>query len=268
MNELLSLSDIESLACDVLIRAGTSAANAAIVARSIRLAERDGLRAAGLAALPDVVEHLRCGRVDGQAVPQLTRTGPAALSVDAGGGFACPAIEAGHAPLLRAARDHGIAMLTLRNAYPMTLPAHPAESCAIAGLVGICMATMRVPQANGGDIAAPRQLALALPNGDGPPRILQDRAVAGSAFAALVRVMAAGIEMPVSDPEGPVFEGPLGGAFRSGHCLLAILPDALHSVANPAEPDPVADALQDMRRRTDTQGVEVPTDLLQRIITA
>ena len=267
MNERLSLADIETFARDVLIRAGTSDANAAIVARSIRLAEHDGLRGAGLAALPDVVEHLRSGRVNGKAVPQLTRTGPATLSVDADGGFACPAIEAGHAQLLQAARGNGIAILAIRDAYPMTLPTHPAENCAMAGLVGLCVATIRVPQAGGGDIAAPRQMALALPNGDGPPTILQDRAAEGSGFAALVRVLAGDIEMPHSE-SSPDFEGPLGGRFQSGHCLLAIAPETLHSVAGQTRPDPAAGALHDTRRRIEAQGVEVPTDLLQQIITA
>lgn len=268
MNEYLSLDDVQALARDVLIRAGTSAGNAAIVARSIRLAEGDGLRDAGLGALPDVVEHLRSGRVNGSAAPRVHRSGPAALTVDAGGGFACPAIEEGHAQLLQDARSCGIAILTISDAYPLTLPAHPAESCALAGLVGICMATTRVSRAVTGDIAAPRQMALALPQANGPPVILQDRAVAGSAFAALVQVLAGGAAVPISDSGGPEFEGPLGGPFRSGHCLIAILPETLKSVANPVQPDPVAHALQDIRRRTDAKGVEVPADLLQRIINA
>jgi len=268
MNECLSLDDVQALARDVLIRAGTSAGNAAIVARSIRMAERDGLRDAGLGALPDVVEHLRSGRVNGQAVARLHRASPAALSVNAGGGFACPAIEEGHAQLIQNARSHGIAILTVYDAYPMTLPAHPAESCAMAGLVGICMATVRVPRPGGGDIAAPRQMALARPQDDGPPIISQDRAVAGSAFATLVQVLAGGIAVPSSGPGGPEFEGPLGGPFRSGHCLLAVLPELVRAVADQAQPDLVADTVQDTRRRTDAQGVTVPATLLQQIITA
>jgi (2R)-3-sulfolactate dehydrogenase (NADP+) len=268
MNELLSLADIETLARDVLIRAGTSASNAAAVARSIRLAERDGLRGAGLAALPDAVEHLRCGRVNGLGTPQVHRTGPSALSVDADGGFACPAFEAGLTLLHQAARDHGIAMLTIRDAYPMTLPAHPAESCAAAGLVGVCLATMRVPQPDGSDIAAPRQMALAFPNGDLPPTILQERAATGTTFATFVQLLATGMDIPESDAGGAVFEGPLGGPFQAGHCLLAVNPEALGPETGRARPDPTAKALQATRDRTDAQGVDVPASLLQQIITA
>ena len=268
MNELLSLADIETLARDVLIRAGTSASNGAAVARSIRLAERDGLRDAGLATLPDVVEHLRCGRVNGQATPRSHRTGPSALSIDADGGFACPAFEAGLTALHQAARNHGIAMLTIRNAYPMTLPAHPAEGCAAAGLVGICLATMRVPRPEGGDIAAPRQMALALPNGNMAPAIAQARTATGSVFATFVQLFAAGLDLPVPDADAPVFEGPLGGPFQAGHCLLAANPEALGAATGPARPDPTAEALQATRARTDSQGVAVPASLLQRIINA
>ena len=43
-----SLDEVEALACRVLLAAGASAAAAFAVARSIRLAERDGIRSHGL----------------------------------------------------------------------------------------------------------------------------------------------------------------------------------------------------------------------------
>lgn len=264
MNEYLSLADIEALARDVLIRAGTTAANAAIVARSIRQAERDGLREGGLAALPDAVEHLRCGRVNGRAEPRLTRIGAAALSVDADGGFACPTVAAGLDDLAQAARDNGIAILSIHGAYPMAHPAHFAEACALAGLAGICFATVRVAGPAGGDIAAPRQLALALPDGNRPPAIVEERAAAGSGLAALVQVLAGPDAAALARP-APEFEGPLGGPFRCGHGLLALRPDLLRGMA---APDLATETLQTTRNRREAQGVEVPAALLQRIITA
>ena len=57
----LDLDTIETLARDALLRAGASPAQAAPVARSTRLAERDGIRSHGLMYVPVYAEHLRCG---------------------------------------------------------------------------------------------------------------------------------------------------------------------------------------------------------------
>ena len=49
------------MARETLLRAGASQAQAGPVARSTRLAERDGIRSHGLMYLPVYAEHLRCG---------------------------------------------------------------------------------------------------------------------------------------------------------------------------------------------------------------
>lgn len=265
MNELLSLDDVETLARDILIRAGTSRPNAAIAARSLRQAERDGQHAAGLGALPDIVEHLRCGRLNGQAVPALTQVTPSCLQVDAGDGFACPAIEAGWQPFLAAARRHGIAILTIRNAYPMTLPALVAENIAGAGLIGLCMATTRVSLADGADTALPRHMALALPGAGNPATILQDSATDGSVLAALIQTLATGA---LDEAARGDFTGPLGGPLRAGHALIAIAPEVLNT--DLAAPQTCAHAVrrQETRSRSEATGIAIPARLLETIINA
>ena len=62
-----SLDEVEALAGRVLAAAGASSAAASSVARSIRLAERDGIRSHGLLYLPIYAEHLHCGKVLGLA---------------------------------------------------------------------------------------------------------------------------------------------------------------------------------------------------------
>lgn len=266
MNELLSLDDVETLARDILIRAGTSAENAAIVARSLRKAERDGQHAAGLGALPDIVEHLRSGRVNGQAVPLLTMVTPSGLQVDADDGFACPAIEAAWPDFITAARRHGVVILTIRNAYPMTLPALVGEDIAAAGFVGLCMATARVARLTGGDVAAPRHLTLALPNGDRPATILQDSAAEHSVLSGLVQVLAAGTMDAMDKPAD--FEGPLGGPHRAGHCLIAIAPEVLNTDARTSRTCAHAFNRQATRSRSEATGIAIPARLLETIINA
>jgi len=138
MNEHLSLNDIEALARDALMRAGASAVAAASVARSTRAAERDGIRSHGLMYVPIYAEHLRCGKVAGDAQPVVERPMRAAIRVDAGAGFAHPAIDAGLPALLDAARELGVAAMTVHDSYNCGVLGHHAERIAEAGLLGLC----------------------------------------------------------------------------------------------------------------------------------
>jgi len=136
---ILTLKEIEDLASQILEKAGTTAKNARSVAHSIKLAERDGLRSHGLLYLPIYASHVLCGKVDGQAIPVITRPRPAHLHVDAVQGFAHPAIDAGMEPFIHLAKQQGIAALTLHNSYNCGVLGHHAERIALNGLIGLCM---------------------------------------------------------------------------------------------------------------------------------
>lgn len=136
--QILTLDAVESHALVRLRKAGASDVAAAAVARSIRLAERDGIRSHGLLYLPVYEEHLRCGKVVGTAVPKVARPRPGAVSVDAGHGFAHPAIAAGMPDLCAAARANGIAAMTLFRSYNCGVLGHHAEALAEQGLIGLC----------------------------------------------------------------------------------------------------------------------------------
>lgn len=138
MPNQMTLDEVEALACDALEAAGASAANAASVARSTRLAERDGIRSHGLMYVPIYAEHVRCGKVEGQAVPEVRRPKPGAVRVDAKSGFAHPGIDAGFPALVEAARATGIGVMVLHHSYNCGVLGHHAERIAEAGLLGLC----------------------------------------------------------------------------------------------------------------------------------
>ena len=85
---------IERTAKAALVRSGALAENARPVARAIARAEVEGNRVCGLFYLPIFCEHLRCGKVDGRAKPEVASS-DAVTTVVAGHGFAHPAIETG-----------------------------------------------------------------------------------------------------------------------------------------------------------------------------
>lgn len=137
-DRMMTLAAVEQLCLHALVGVGTSEDNAAAVARSTMLAERDGIRSHGLLYLPIYAEHVRCGKVDGTARPAVSQPRPGAIVVDAATGFAHPAIDAGWSRFMAAARENGIAAMTVFNSYNCGVLGHHAERIAEAGLLGLC----------------------------------------------------------------------------------------------------------------------------------
>ncbi len=166
----MTLDEVEALAVRRLQEAGAVAAQAGPVARSIRLAERDGVRSHGLMYLPIYAEHLACGKVDGRAVPHLSQPRPGAVVVDAAHGFAHPAIDLGLPALIEAARAQGIAAMTLHRSYNCGILGHHAERIAEAGLIGLCFTHAPASIAPVGGrvpVIGTNPFALAVPDGAG-----------------------------------------------------------------------------------------------------
>jgi (2R)-3-sulfolactate dehydrogenase (NADP+) len=133
----LSVGAIEDLAFTALSRSGAQDAAARSVARAVAAAEADGISTHGLAYVPIYCEHLQCGKVNGAAEPVASRPAPAILFVDAGTGFAHPAIDLGFEELVPLARENGIASLAIRNSYNCGVLGHHTETLAAAGLLGL-----------------------------------------------------------------------------------------------------------------------------------
>lgn len=176
----MTLDEVEALALRVLTAAGASAAQSGPVARSIRRAEADGIRSHGLMYLPVYALHLRCGKVDGQAVPAISRPRPGAVVVDAAHGFAHPAIAAGLPDLITAAKTNGIAAMTLHRSYNCGVLGHHAEDLAAAGLIGLCFThapASIAPPGGAVPVIGTNPLALAVPDGaDGAAFVLDQSA--------------------------------------------------------------------------------------------
>lgn len=177
-NYHLTLDEVELLTTETLERAGASSTAAASVARSTRLAERDGIRSHGLLYVPIYAEHLRCGKVVGSADPKVANPSPAAVQVDAGNGFAHTAIDAGWAKFTTAAKDCGISAMSLKNSYNCGVLGHHAERIAEDGLVGLCFTHAPASIAPIGGIkpvVGTNPFALGVPNGSKGAAILIDQ---------------------------------------------------------------------------------------------
>lgn len=124
----------------IFARHGASDAAAASVARALVGAEAEGLKGHGLSRIPTYLAMLKAGKINGQAVPTAARVRAATLMVDAGDGFAYPAIDLALRHLPRVARDTGIAAAAIaRSGHAGALGAH-VEQLAEAGLVALFFA--------------------------------------------------------------------------------------------------------------------------------
>jgi len=132
----LSLEAVESLACAALKAAGAAEQPARSLAHAIMAAERDGIASHGLAYLPTYCEHLRCGKVSRDAIPESSVHG-SVVKVDAASGFAHPAITLGFSHLVPLTRALGAAVLAVRNSYNCGVLGYHTERLAREGLVGL-----------------------------------------------------------------------------------------------------------------------------------
>jgi (2R)-3-sulfolactate dehydrogenase (NADP+) len=101
------------------------------------LAEADGLKGHGLSRVPMYAAQAKIGKVDGNAIPTLSRAKPALIAVDAAHGFAYPAIELAESALPGIARSEGVAAASIHRSHHCGAAGHPVERLAEAGLVAL-----------------------------------------------------------------------------------------------------------------------------------
>lgn len=193
----LSLSELEELCAEAVVSAGGSRETAAALATATVAAEQRGRSAVGAAHLPDYLDGLRSGRIDGHAVPRLEHRRAAALTVDARGGIAQLAFEHAVEPFADAARSCGVAVLSMHDAFSAGELGHYAARMAEQGLISLACANspalMAVHEAREA-VTGTNPLAFALPHPDGP-RVV-DQASSATAWVRVRDAARAGEQIP------------------------------------------------------------------------
>jgi (2R)-3-sulfolactate dehydrogenase (NADP+) len=132
-----SIEQLTTLAADVLARAGASREMATATAAALVAAEAQGLASHGLSRVPQYAGHLRNGRVNGEARPQLKQGKAAALLVDAQEGLAFPACALAVREAVRSAQQCGAAFAGVTNSHHFGAASYHLEPVAAAGMVGL-----------------------------------------------------------------------------------------------------------------------------------
>lgn len=236
----MTLDEIYELSLAALRGSGASPLQAVPVADSIREAEAEGIRNVGLGYLPVYCEHLRCGKVRGDAEPVLLGAAPAVLRVDAAHGFCHPAFLMALPRFVEMASASGVAALAISRSYSAGVVGWFVEHIAAHGLVGLAVSnTSPVIAPWGGRTAlfGTNPIAFATPRADGPA-IVVDMASSATARVNVIDAATKGEQVPagwVFDANGaPTTDpnallaggtvGPLGGAKGYG---LALMVDVL-----------------------------------------
>ncbi len=131
----LTLAEAENLCVRALLASNVSEANARSTANALVCAEADGQKGHGLSRIPSYVGQALSGKVDGLAVPSLSRPGTALLRVNAKSGFAYPAMDLAAESLPTIAGVTGVASACIYNSHHLGQAGAHAERLANAGLV-------------------------------------------------------------------------------------------------------------------------------------
>lgn len=203
----IGLDEARALVAGALVRAGTLPGTADCVAGALVAAEADGLKGHGLSRVPGYAAQVKAGKVAGSAVPTVERAAPGVLRIDAGHGFAYPALARAVAELPAVTRGVGVAVAAIRRSHHCGAAGHPVERLAEAGLVALLFANTPAAIAPWGGARAvfgTNPIAFACPLAAGAP-IVADLSLSKVARGNILAAQQKGAAIPADwalDAEG------------------------------------------------------------------
>ena len=231
----LDPTDAQALAARALEASGASTASASSTARALVGAEIDGQAGHGLGRIPAYAAQLRTGKVDGHAVPTVERTRSASLWIDAGGGFAYPAIDLAIDRIPTLIAETGIVAAGIRASHHVGQAGATVERLADSGFVALLASnTPRAMAFHGGakPMMGTNPIAFAAPIPQRPALVI-DLALSLVARSKVVAARKAGRKIPTDwaidatgaptdDPEAALAGSllPIGGAKGAALALM------------------------------------------------
>lgn len=201
---LLTIDEAHALVETALTASRTSTPNAVSVARALVGAELAGQGGHGLRRVPAYAAQARAGKVDGHAVPTAQRTRPGAVHIDAGYGFAYPALDLAVEEIATIAPAQGIAVAGVVRSHHAGVAGLAVEALALKGLVALFFANAPAAMAPWGGrrpLYGTDPIAFAAPVEGGEPIVID----VSLSKVARGKIMAAG-QKGEAIPEGWAFD--------------------------------------------------------------
>ena len=187
---------LASLCSTAIIAAGGDEPTAAALTEAVLAAERRGNTAVGVAHLMDYLDALEGGRLNGAPRPVIRHDRRSVITVSADDGIAQLAFVAARPALSDAARECGVAVLSISNSFPIGELGYYTYELAAEGFVALAaanstplMSLYGAPDA----ITGTNPLSFALPGR--PPRLV-DQASSAVAWVRIRDAAAAGEPIP------------------------------------------------------------------------
>ncbi len=171
----LTLTEADALILAALLAEGVPRPAAASVARALVAAEAEGQMGHGFSRVEDYVRQVRSGKIAAAAQVVLTRPATTTICVDAGHGFAYPALDCAIEAGIETARAHGTATMAVSRSHHCGALSVQVEKLAHAGLIGLMMANAPASIAPWGarqPVYGTNPIAFAAPRGTGDPLVI------------------------------------------------------------------------------------------------
>ncbi len=168
----VSLAALRDLAVRALEKSGANPGMARTTADALVAADAQGLPSHGVARIPQYATHLKNGRADGSARPEIVGGRGGAALVDARSGLAFPACALAVATAIARAREFGVAFVGITNSHHFGVAALHLEAVGAAGLVGLAFSNSpaAMPAAGGArPLFGTNPVAAVFPRGSGAP---------------------------------------------------------------------------------------------------
>ncbi len=195
----ISLDEIETVTKAALVRHGAADWIADNVAAAVRKAESVGNKICGLYYLESYCQQLTTGRVKGDAEPVVTRPRPGAVMVDAKYGFAQAAFARALDEAVAAAKECGVASLSVGHAHTCTSLGYFTEQIAHKGLIALGFTNASpivAPPGGCRRVIGTNPIAFSVPNGQGGIAMQFDQSTTTVALGKITMAKAAGETIP------------------------------------------------------------------------
>jgi len=148
----LSLKDIYKLANKTLLTNGCDEETSNILSDLIMKAERDGSLSHGLFRLPAYIAGLKSGKINGKNRPKISKITPSVVKVDGNNCLAPMVLNKSLPELIKAAKENGVAVLSITNSHHMAAMWPETEAIAEEGLVAFACTSYKPAVAPAGSI--------------------------------------------------------------------------------------------------------------------
>ncbi len=235
----LTLDEIFDLAKNTLLANGCDEETSNILSELIMKAERDGSLSHGLFRLPAYVAGLKSGKINGKNRPKVSKITKSVVKVDGNNCLAPMVLNKSIPDLIKAAKENGVAVLSITNSHHMAAMWPETEAIAEEGLVAFACTSYKPAVAPAGSIKplfGTNPISFAWPRKDKPP-VVYDMATASMAMGEVQVAKREGHKVPLgtglnkdgkatTDP-GEIADGgvllPFGGYKGSGIAMMVEL---------------------------------------------